>query len=74
MIFRRAKALTLRAILEIKVNFTKEEITLVFKVWARNYAENSEMFDVDALDLDPQDYGERAAELFLKIYDELFET
>jgi hypothetical protein len=54
------------------MNFTKEEVTLVFKVWARNYAENPEMFDVDALDLDPQEYGERAAELFLRIYDELF--
>lgn len=55
------------------MNFTKEEVTLVFKVWARNMAENPEMFDVDALDLDPQEYGERAAELFLRIYDELFE-
>ena len=55
------------------MNFTKEEVTLVFKVWARNYAENPEMFDVDALDSDPQDYGERAAEFFLRIYDELFE-
>lgn len=56
------------------MNFTKEEVTLVFKVWARNYAENPDVFD-DMMDINGnlvQDYGERAAELFLRIYDELF--
>lgn len=56
------------------MSITKEEITLVFDVWARNYAENPDVFD-DMMDINGnlvQDYGERAAELFLRIYDELF--